>query len=490
MASPEGVDRAVTMAGYTMPGAPLRRLAAKPPGVPTPVPGATAAGGAASAQAAGGAAAAQGGGAGAQSATTLLVRPPKRSLVEKVFAEPAPIPEAQFLLDRGVRLTKGMYDPRSSRNLVEMASTSRPGKGPDIAKQRSQALEDALGLGFTEGAPPGAHLPLPGVEVNLAGGNPEKYSALYHAWKAAYDRLRASGEKIYPAVHDSKGGIPLRSTASKPGLLDQIIGDAGEIWDDQSRAIAKRFMDNQMSRLPEPKGALGRVDLGDMLTVLSKVKDAGRKALRKREYDQHEIFGRLEDAIEQVIESQASPETSAAFRALNSKYRDFKVVEDAVIRAGDSPHGITPSQWEASNKAMEPSRSRFASGEGGPQRELSRAIRTVFDESASPKTGARLLAVMPEWVQSGLIAPTIYFRNSAAARAAGGAASARGGSAAAQAAGGSATAWGPQTFAQMTPRQQNALLRWALERSGPPAGALSRGGRPGVGPAFAEEEDQ
>lgn len=487
MASPEGIDRAMRMVGYTLPGASLlrRKQAPVPPGTPPTPAGASATGGAAGSQAAGGAAAAQGGGAGAQSAATVVIRPPKRGIVEKVFAEPAPIPEAQYLLERGARLTKGMYDPQSSRNLVELATTSRPGAGPLIAKQRAQALEDAMGLGFQEAAPPGA-------SVKLSGGINDKYATLKSAWDEAYDAVRASGEKIYPAVHGDGGGA-LRSTANKPGLLDQIVNDAGEIWDDQSRAIAKRFIDNQMSRLPEPKGALGRVDLGDMLTVLSNVKQAGREALKSQRYDLHQIMGRFQEAIEQTVESQASPATSATLRALNAKYRDFKVMEDAVIRAGDSPAGITPSRLAASVKAMEPSRSRYAAGGGGSQRELSQAISKVFDTSASPPTGARLLAAMPDWVHSGLLAPTIYLRNTAAARAAGGVAGATGGSAAARAAGGAASAWGP-TPAPVSPQQQNALLRLLLEyesrpganQVGPAVNLLRL--RLGLPPVAAEEE--
>jgi hypothetical protein len=423
-------------------------------------------------------AAAQGGAANAGSASTIIVRPPKRTITERVMMEPEPIPESRFLLERGARLTKGMYDPKSGRSLVELATTSRPGSGPLILKQRAQALDDAMDLAFKEAVPPGA-------QVKLAGDINAKYSALKDAWDASYDAIRNTGELIYPAIHDGKGGAALRGTSKAPGVLDRVIGDAGEIWDRESRAIAKRFVDNEMSRLPTPKGALGRVDLGDMLKVLSKVKEKGREALRAEKYDLHQIMGRVQEAIEQTVESQASPETSAALKALNGKYRDFKVIEDMVVRAGDSPAGVTPSRLSAAVKAAEPSRSRYAAGGGGPLRELSQAIGTVFDESASPRTGARLLAAAPSWAHSGLIGPTIYLRNAAAARAAGGSASGgasmlgRVGNVTANklnTLGGATADAGPASAITLSPRIA-ALLK-ALR------------GRPGVAPAAAEEEDR
>jgi hypothetical protein len=421
-------------------------------------------------------AAAQGGAASAGSASTIIVRPPKRTITERVMMEPEPIPEAQQLLGRGVRLTKGMYDPKSGRSLVELASTSRPGAGPLIMKQRAQALDDAMDLAFKEAVPPGA-------QVKLSGDINTKYSALKDAWDASYDAIRSTGELIYPAIHNGKGGAALRGTSKAPGVLDQVIGDAGEIWDRESRAIAKRFVDNEMSRLPTPKGALGRVDLGDMLKVLSKVKEKGREALRAQKYDLHQIMGRVQDALEQTVESQASPETSAALKALNGKYRDFKVIEDMVVRAGDSPLGVTPARLSAAVKAGEPSRSRYAAGGGGPLRELSQAIGAVFDESASPRTGARLLAAAPSWAHSGLIGPTIYLRNAAAVRAAGGSASGgtsmlgRVGNVTANKLnmlGGVTADAGPASAITLSPRV-SALLK-ALR------------GRPGVAPAAAEEE--
>lgn len=346
----------------------------------------------------------------AASESTVAIKP-GRSATEKIFGEPEMIPEARYLAERGVRLTKGMYDPKSNRALVEMASTSFPGAGAGVMKQRSQALEDAIALGFREGAPPG-------WTGKLTGDINEKYSILKAAWDDAYDQIRATGEKIYPAIHDGSGGVPLRSAGKTEGALDRIVNDLDETWDDANRAVAKRFLDNQIGRITEGKGALARVDIGDMLKVLSEIKRNGRSAARKQNYDLAEIMSRAQDAVEQALESQASPETSAALRSLNAKYRDFKVIEDAVVRAGDSPAGITPSRYSAAVKAAEPYRARYAAGGGGPHRELSRAINVVFDESASPKNGARLFQALPGVLKSSVVAPTIYLRNAAGVRTA------------------------------------------------------------------------
>ncbi len=464
-----GVLGGGTSAALPLAGAALK-AGAERISVPSPIP--------ASASGASSSAAAQGGDAAARNATTILIRPPKRGPLTPSFVAPDPVPEAKFLLERGVRLTEGLRDPRSSRNLVELASTSRPGAGPLIAKQRAQALQDALDLGFKEAAPPG-------VKVELAGDINQKYAALKNAWDDAYDALRAKSEPIYPSIHDGKGGIALASTTNRPGAFQQIVDDPGTIWDDANRKIASRFLDNQLTRLPEVKGALGRVELGDMMTVLSNIRKAGREALRKQNYDLSDIFGRAEDAVEQAIESQASAETSAALKALNGKYRDFKAIEDAVTRAGDSAAGVTPARFSAAVRGAESSRSRYASGQGGPLRDLSKAIATVFDESASPKTGARLLAAAPDWMHTGLITPTIYLRNASATRATGGAASA-----AARAAARAVPRFTPAAKGRLmldlagdalsAPRSSQAAALFA---------ALKSRGYPALLPAAADEED-
>jgi hypothetical protein len=524
-------------------------------------------GAAANARAAAGASAdagASGGSAGAQNVTEIVVRPPKRGMVSRILREPEPVPEAQYLLDRGVPLTKGLNDARSGFAQTEIASQSLEGVGARIRAQRQKALTEAMDLAFQESRPPvpakarpvnlppeeylyhvtpaenadsiarqglradapkiaeggphgdtkavflsdadtvatyrdlyGAdgsplavfrvprsaltsleedtasegvaylsreHIPARLLEKETEGGwesvaasSPgrreiprdgdinAKYAALKSMWDDAYGAIRAKDELIQPGIVEAEFARPLKGTPEAPGLLDEIIDDVTDplaaVWDDASRTQARRFLDNQVTRLKAgAKDEAGRVPLGDMLRTLSDIRKASRAALQSEKYDLHQILARAEDAFEQSIESQATPQTRAELRALNAKYRDFKTVEDAVIRAKDAPGGISPAQLSMSVKATEPQRSRYAAGGGGELRDLSKAVRTVFDESISPPTGARLLSVAPKWAREGFIGPTIFLRNSSQAGAQGGAAGAAAGARAGARSGSSASA--------------------------------------------------
>jgi hypothetical protein len=411
----------------------------------------------------GAAAAGQGGDAAAENATEIVIRSPKRSLVPKALREPEPIPEAQYLLDRGVPLTGGLRDPSSAYGHTEISSQSVGIVGPGIRKQRGAALEDAMHVAFEEARPPGA------AKIGKAGDINEKYVRLKGAWDAAWDAIRGKDELIQPAILEGDFGVPIKVA------IDQVIDDVADplaaVWDDASRAQARRFLDNQITRLNAgAKDEAGRVPLGDMLRVLSDVRKAKRAALEGEKRDLYQIFARAEEAFEQALETQASPETAAEIRALNGGYRNFKTVEDAVIRAKDSPGGISPAQLQFSVRATEPSRARYAAGGGGNLRDLSKAVRTVFDESGSPPTGARLLSVAPEWLNRWATAPTIYLRNASSLKAQGGNAGALAGAGAdagATAAGGSARA-GAQSIVPTSPARNTARSFLPLPRTASP----------------------
>jgi hypothetical protein len=430
-------------------------------------------------------AAAQGGDAAVRNATEISIQPSRPTLLSRALREPEPTPDARYLAERGVRLTKGLNDPNSSFGAMEIASQSKGVTGPLIRNQRTRALEDAMDLAFEEARPPGA------AKIGKAGDINEKYSRLKGQWDEAYGAIRAKDELIQPSILEGDFGVPLKTA------VDQIIDDATDpvaaVWDDASRVQARRFLDNQFTRLKAgAKDEAGRVPLGDMLRTLSDVRKASRAALQGEKYDLHQILARAEDAFEQAIESQASPETSAQLKALNAKYRDFKTVEDAVVRAKDAPGGISPAQLSMSVKATEPMRSRYAAGGGGELRNLSKAVRTVFDETGMPPTGARIGSIAPPWLHDMTFGPTIYLRNASSASAQGGRAGARALSASKAA----AKAQGRADAAATSPVDPNLLAEffagYPLEKTSPSALALSAAMQRRLGlrlpPATAEDD--
>jgi hypothetical protein len=378
---------------------------------------------AAAAEAEGGAAAAKGGNAAGQSSSTVIVKPAKR--LRDVVNPPEPIPEARYLRDRGVQLTGGLNDPNSAYGHIEIASQSRGIVGPGIRNQRQRALGQAMDLAFEEARPPGI------PEAIGARGTPnDKYTRLKALWDREFDAVRARDEVIQPAIIRGEEGRSL------PQLMEDIVSDAASpeaaVWDEASRVQAKRFLDTQMSRLfgrraeAGAKDEAGRVPLGDMLETLSDVRKARRTAQQREKWDLVDIYSRAEDAIEEAVSSQASPETSKRLRELFGGYRNFKIVEDAVLRMRDAPGGISPAKLEQAVASTVGRGSEYAKGGGGALRDLSKSVRTVFDESGSPPTGARVLADIG-WLTDKIAGPTIYMRNRSAAAAQGGAAAARGG---------------------------------------------------------------
>jgi hypothetical protein len=481
------------------------------------------------------AAGAEGGSAAAQNVTEITVAPPKRSLVSRILKEPDPIPEAQYLRERGVPLTRGLDDPRSGFAQVEISSQSLEGIGPRIRQQRSNALSGAMDLAFNEARPPGSK------PLQLAGNVNEKFATLDAAWDAAYGVVKESAGEVYPAVHNAGRGARLQSTANQPGAIAQAINSPDILASDGARTVVTRFVENQLTKLPPAKGAAGRVSAADLLDVRSSIRKAARQMTRQQKHEEAELLRAAEEQVTAALDSQLPPDVAQALRGLDGKYRTFKAVEDAVVRAGDQPQGITPSQLASSIKSVESSRNAYARGgrsprsaqgapedyvyhvtprenvdaitaeglrpdapklaEGGPHgdtravflgeadtlptyrdlygedaavlrvrrdaagdlapdefsegtswmttrgippsrievqatdgswaplareaggdelRTLSKAIRTVFDESASPPTGARLLSVAPKWARESMVGPTIYLRNASSIGAQGG----------------------------------------------------------------------
>lgn len=379
----------------------------------------------AAATAEGGNAVAQGGNAAAQNASTVVVRPPRR-ILPAALQPPEMIPEAKYLADRGVTITGGLRDPNSPYGHIEIASQSRGIVGPGIRNQRHAALGQAMDLAFEEARPAGVK-----EKIGPAGNPNDKYTRLKALWDREFDTVRAKDEMIQPAVIQGEQGRPL------PAVIDEIVGDASSpesaVWDAASREQASKYLGNQMTRLfGRQKDEAGRVPLGDMMKVLSDVRQARRMAQQREKWDLVDIYSRSEDAIENAITSQASPETSKRLGELFGGYRNFKIVEDAVLKMKDAPGGITPAKLEQAVASTVGRGSEYARGGGGPIRDLSKSVRTVFDESGAPPTGARVLADVG-WLTDKLAGPTIYLRNRSAAAAQGGAAAASGGKAAANA---------------------------------------------------------
>jgi hypothetical protein len=93
-------------------------------------------------------------------------------------------------------------------------------------------------------------------------------------------------------------------------------------------------------------------------------------------------------------------------RAIDAKYGNFKVVENALSRAKDRPEGFTPAQFSQAVREGTPSRMGYAAG-GGRMRDISKAGADVF-QPRQPMTGRQLgglLTVGAATGGAGMLAP-------------------------------------------------------------------------------------
>jgi hypothetical protein len=296
-----------------------------------------------------------------------------------------PTAEAAFLRGEGVPLTVGQLNPRSAVGQIEEASTSLRGVGAAIQGQREAAKKGWQQLVMREAHPPG----MPQVPPEWKPS--DALSAIYEGFKPSYEGV--GNELIYPAIHDGAKGVPLQSMGKQAGALELAALDPSVLATDQTRQAVHGFLQHQLTILPERAGAVGRVGVGDLLQVRSNIRDAIRSSVQRQDFSAAQLLSNGEEAITKAVESQASPGIVDALRQTDSKYRAYKVVEDAIARAADSPSGFSPSQLTQSIKASM-GKGQFARGAGGRLRELEQAGKTVF-ESTSPPTGARLLTVGP-----------------------------------------------------------------------------------------------
>ena len=363
---------------------------------------------------------ASGGNATAQNLTSVRVVPQKpRPMLARALQEPDLTPESQMLADRGVKLTVGLRDPMSPAAQTEIASQSLAFTGPVIRQQRLAALGQAMDLGFNEALPPGA------PKIPSQGSPQQKLDVLARHWNTAYDGVKKSLGTVQPAVLEGESGIPLVGIEGSPGAIEQAVRNPEILADEGNRQAVERFVLAKLTKLNGRRDGAGRVSAADLLSVRSDVRDQARRALSAKNYERADLLDAAEEQITRAVESQADDASLARLRELDGRYFNFKVMQKAVTRAKDSPSGITPASFSEAVYQTMADKNAYARGGGGQMRDLSAAIRSVFDESSAPPTGARLAALdqLP-WIEGALsrygTGPALVIRNRQLANATGG----------------------------------------------------------------------
>jgi hypothetical protein len=280
-------------------------------------------------------------------------------------------PDAAALESQGVPLTTGQMSPGSPIAALEGATADKAwGLGPERhaseAAWRDVALKPALP---------------PGMSKVPRGSFPDKMAAIYEGFDAAYSKVK--GEQVYPAIHGK--GLPLQSSANRPGAFELAVNDADVLAVKEERRIAKRFLDNQLTKLlggEQRPRVLTPVDAGDLMNIRSKIRQASRKSKSGNKWELASLLDNAEQAVTDSIESQLSPELADHLRTTDEKYAVYKAIENAAYNTGGEGN-FTPDRLatEARNSAGK----AWTRGAGGSIRDLALQGKEVFTQD--PATG-------------------------------------------------------------------------------------------------------
>lgn len=320
-----------------------------------------------------------------------------------------PTPEAQALMDRGVRLTLGQQDPGSSLGQLEAVGTGTSWFGPNLTNLREAGMDSWRDAVMREGMPP--NMPPPDVGMPPA----QQQARAYEGFGDEYDKFRSL--EVPPYVTEEvpgklgPDGAPLRTIVNLEEGAARAAQDPGIVATADLREAVDKFLKNQLTKVPkEAYEPGGRVSFGVLQDMRSDVRAALRQALSgsSPNYKEAGLLANAEDYLTSVIESGLPAEAQAALKAADTQYAKHKILEEALYRVGDQPSGLTPAALEAAIKKAT-AKGGFARGtDGGELRALEQPARKVFQPPV--RTGWALLSGTPG-VQNFVTGPAAYAAN-------------------------------------------------------------------------------
>lgn len=328
-----------------------------------------------------------------------------------------PTQNAKALMSQGVDLTLGQMNPTSTLGQLEAVGTGTSWAGPAIKAMRDEGMQSWQGAVLREGMPPGMEPPPPGM--SLQG----QQSRAYDGFNDVYAPIRS--QEIAPftveqvptpqksgSMPNWSGGQPLRNRIVIPEEgFKRAVDDPNVLATDDVRGAARRFLDHQLSLVPESAyDPGGKVKAEVVQTMRSNIRSKLREALagQSPDYKTAGMLANAEEYLTEMMESGLPAESQDALRAADAQYAKHKVIDDTLYRAGDRPGGFTPFDLETAIKKTS-EKGSFARGSAGDAlRSLSAPAREVFQEP--PRTGFALLAATPG-VANFVTAPTAYVLN-------------------------------------------------------------------------------
>lgn len=273
-------------------------------------------------------------------------------------------PAARALQRQGVELTPGQANPGGTWSMLEESTQNLPFVGPRVKTARERGWQQTQALIGNEAAPPG-YTPPARADIK------DTYNDLKDAYENAYDNFK--NHSIVPVLVRNQGGnVPLSKFMTVTGAADK-----------NSAEYVQNFVNNELSRIKNQP-----LTSGDLLNIRSNIRTKMRDMANSDTYpDVANLFKNAEQKITQVLESQLPADVMQDLKAVDAKYGNFKVLEDAIVRAKDRPEAFTPAQLSMAVKQSAGTPGQYASG-GGRMRNISQASTDVFSPRV-PMTGAQ-----------------------------------------------------------------------------------------------------
>jgi hypothetical protein len=317
-------------------------------------------------------------GGAAQGAALGAVLPGVARGVQRVAAPLRATRDAMKLARRGVRVTPGEMNPTGALNQYEQTLQSSAVGGAALRRAREQSMRDWQRAVGNEAMPAGT-APLKHADPSGMVRDAER------AYGQGYEGAIGGYNALEPRIVRTAGGdVPLH-TYQGPGGPSGAMVEAtsasypGRLVKPEARSQMLGALESELSPVNRLR-TTGRELQGVRSNIRSMARDsdvAGERALLRGG----------EQKITEALKSQLAPEDFAKLAALDAKYGDFKILQDAVARSRSAPGGFTPFQLESSVGKMT-DLGEYARGGGGGMRELSKAGRKTFEQRVQP-TGER-----------------------------------------------------------------------------------------------------
>lgn len=296
---------------------------------------------------------------------------PTAARMAKLLGQGMPMtPNARRLTRQGVELTPGQMNPEGNLGMIEEVLQGVPGLGPRIRAAREKGWAQTQNLIAQEAAPPG-------FKVTPRSDPNAMFRDLADAYNEAYEI--GKGYPMLPVIRPTSGpDVPLVKALQVPKTA---------VGTDEGRQYAASVLNNELSSI---RGLGAKLQSDDLFAMRSRIREKMRDLKRsdRAPLGAYDILQDAEQKITAALDSQLPPNIVQQVRAIDAKYGNFKVVEDALFRAVDRPEGFTPAQFSQSVRGATPSRMSYAAG-GGRMRDISSAAADVF-QNRQPMTGRQL----------------------------------------------------------------------------------------------------